>query len=277
MDKYMEDKENKEKEEKRNQKEETKFNLFGVITHCGREAGFGHYTATLKDLFKKKKEDQEEGKKEGERGGGEGEKEGKWFEFNDSTISEVEEANIRALFSGKDCAYMLLYHQVREEEGGEGRKEEELEGGEKGREEGEERLEFHEAPAIPDHLEYVLKEGEKERGREEQQQEGFVMGFGGGMGGGGYFRGGRGGGGGGGRGWKVTVLFPESVSGVMGGGHSLSLDPLPLSRFEKQKVSFFFLFFFFFFLILILISFFLFLKGCCCSSKRLSSDPHSPW
>ena len=66
-----------------------RYELFSILVHSGGAIG-GHYYAYIKDFAKNK-----------------------WFEFNDSTISELADEDIRKTFGGgSTSAYMLMYRRI---------------------------------------------------------------------------------------------------------------------------------------------------------------------
>ncbi len=67
-----------------------KYELFGVLTHKGRSADSGHYTAWVKQS------------------------EGVWVLFDDDTLHMKKDEDILALSGGGDwhMAYLLLYREV---------------------------------------------------------------------------------------------------------------------------------------------------------------------
>ena len=189
-----------------------KFELFGVVTHCGRDANFGHYTATLKNLFlpsdgpvsceekeeeksvRKNEEDDEnkeiegEGERERERESREDGKETaeeEWYDFNDTHVKAVTSASLSSLFAGHSSAYMLLYRNA--------------------------ALGRVTLPTVPPHL---LSDNNIE---EEEQYEGEISGplvpI-----------------------WKLTILFPTSIKTTRSGAKIVTLDPLSFHRSEISKV-----------------------------------------
>jgi len=77
-----EDKELKEENEEKKKKSSCIYDLFGVVNHSG-SVNFGHYTANCKNW-----------------------KDGKWYNFNDSFVSEVSEKDIVSR-----SAYLLFYER----------------------------------------------------------------------------------------------------------------------------------------------------------------------
>ena len=71
------------------------YDLFGIVIHKGSSAGFGHYTAYLRDVIPDS---------------GDPAPEAHWYDFDDTTVTPIATTDLLKQFGGKnECAYMLLY------------------------------------------------------------------------------------------------------------------------------------------------------------------------
>ncbi|MDP2438306.1 MAG: hypothetical protein Q8P67_21380, partial [archaeon] len=71
------------------------YDLFGIVIHKGSSAGFGHYTAYLRDVIPDS---------------GNPAPEAHWYDFDDTTVTPIATTDLLKQFGGKnECAYMLLY------------------------------------------------------------------------------------------------------------------------------------------------------------------------
>ena len=78
----VEEEEKEEKPEKKEEKKKLMYDLYGVVNHSG-SIGFGHYYAYCKNK-----------------------KDGKWYEHNDSMVSEMNPSGIVT-----SAAYLLFYER----------------------------------------------------------------------------------------------------------------------------------------------------------------------
>jgi ubiquitin C-terminal hydrolase len=80
------------------------YDLFAVVIHKGQSAGFGHYTAYIRDVLGNKKDGcaQEAEPSVGDL----------WYNFDDGSVTRIATSQLFDQYDGGDCAYMLIYRDA---------------------------------------------------------------------------------------------------------------------------------------------------------------------
>jgi hypothetical protein len=195
-----------------------KYQLYGIVAHTGKEAGFGHYTATLRCLFDMSSYDESNEKMYSEANGStnkevnaevnpEGnpneQKENEkmkntknffdqWFQFNDANVKPVDTSQITNLFCGQTSAYMLLYRAG--------------------------PIQPIPLPHVPSHFKFKRELTHLpftydpfQISHDARVSHGPLE-------------------------WRIVVLFSDAVSKSKSGAATIAFDPQPLSRYETSQV-----------------------------------------